>query len=146
MGPFYVSWHLSNLSQFMVTTVFFWEPVRLCVSPREKATGIQLKIFALLAARLHSMARVVHGAGFWRCWCSCAPGIELELETQQGQKVTGTLYCAAEDRWLTAIPFPPHCCSVYTLTNNNKRTLWKTFAFVVFIVQSLFLLLNCIMS
>lgn len=64
----------------MVTTVFFWEPLRLCVSPREKATGIQLKIFALLAARLHSVARAVHGAGFWRCWCSCAPGIELGIK------------------------------------------------------------------
>lgn len=52
--------------------MFFWEPLRLHVSPREKATGIRVKIFALLAARVHSKARAVQGAGVlevlvWLC-------------------------------------------------------------------------------
>lgn len=60
--------------------------------------------------------------GFWRCWCGCAPRMSWELKTQQGQKVTGILCRCCWGQMAHSHPFPPHCCPVYTLKNNNRRT------------------------
>lgn len=93
-----------------------------------------------------------HGKGVLQCWDFGSVGVAMpqvlswELKTQQGQKVTGILYMCCWGQMAHSHPFPPHCCPVYTLKNNNKRIDFMKDIFVMFIVQSLVLLLNCIMS
>lgn len=95
-----------------------------------------------------------HDKGVSRCWDFGGVGVALpqvlsgELKTHSNdRRWLGPCTCAAEDRWLTATPslLTAAQCILWKITA-KELTLWKTFAFVMFIVQSLVLLLNCIMS
>lgn len=93
------------------------------------------------------------GKGGSGCWGFGGAGVAVpqvlswELKTQPGQKVAGILYMCCWGQMAHSQPslLTAAQCALWK-TTIGELTLWKTFAFVMFTVRSLLLLLNCIMS
>lgn len=56
--------------------------------------------------------------GFWRCWSSCATGIDLgskDMAEAEGDWDPLHMLIRAAEAGLRMSHLPPHCCPVFTL-------------------------------